>query len=712
MSSFHLLSDTIFWQHVHDADRALKWYTGVLGLVQDDRQPYEGVYMLNVPGQNHVKIALTRSGFENPKTHGILDIQTSDVFGAHRILKDKGANVEDVNNPAGAYHEFHVKDPEGYMIKIHGFVRQNKTGQEDFPRSSEPMTQPIVLSRAFTQIPAHDLYVCADWYRHVFQLDGELPKPGDRSCSLRDPAGKDTIVLWQSERGTTVSNGFKHIYAWKVKNINTVAEALRNMGMECHLPPCQEGFAMVTLSDPAGNPIIALQEPPDWGKVIGRKPEDEFPYFAHIEGVNVPVPGPRKNLWLTAEWYKLHLDASAGIPNESNRDVSLLNGMGGRIADGNENSRAHFLSNGRWIACHYFWTPSLQAAYNRLKDGGVEIESFDPEAGRLQFFDLNGNLIGLVQRPESPDQPGRAGEYKPVSSLRPQRPLTRALGLVKGSAAQLLSELGCQDKLRANAIFEAAMEFAGGRYDKEFQVELFQGGWTTAINHYTNKKMADRAAEVYADLLRTPIGTVTMEPEEINLGLPSQNVVATALHLAALSALSTQLKPVLRRLAASFERKPQENSILFKEQITSALKPLEQAEEELKALPLPTEVHPDFAQSFCRILEEMVPIRVMPADSRSGELDSVKAFVNANEAVKASAGAIMEIAVGIQSKSPLIAESLYKVCLQVQIATLSPIPGHPNAGFGAEVILPLHAFQIFENIRLLTSACSNLEKAV
>jgi len=453
------------------------------------------------------------------------------------------------------------------------------------------MAQSLILKRAFVQIPAHDLKACTEWYLNVFQLKGELPKPGDQYCSLQDAAGKGTLVLWQAEQGTTVSNGKEHICSWGVQNINIVADRIRSMGLKCDLPKTvEDGWRTAKLLDPSGNPILLVQSPSNHSK------SDEA--FAGIGGGSIPIAGARKNLWLAGEWYKQHLDAAVGTPNESNRDIGLLDGVAGRIIVGNEQSRAHFISNGRRIACFCFWTSDINEVHTRLKNGGVEIESFDTGAGSLTFFDPFGNLIGLVQQPGSSGPPEMAREYKPVTSQHPTRSLTRALGLVKGSAAQRFGELGKIDERRAKAIFEASMEFAGGRYHKDFKVELFQGNWTSEINQYTNKATAARAAEIFADIMGKPRGSESMEPEEVNLGLSSQDVVAAALHIAVLSIISTLLKPVLRRLEAGLQRKATDKAIASRVQISRILQLLEEADGELKALPLPSNVHPDLHPAY------------------------------------------------------------------------------------------------------------------
>ncbi|PYI57542.1 VOC family protein [Paenibacillus flagellatus] len=120
--------ETIFWQHVRSPDRALDWYTGVLGLRDTGRRIGDGTPVLEVPGQGAMAVALTVTGLENPKTHGILDLRTSDIDEAHRVLTSRGENVTPIDNIFDNYYEFHVTDPEGHMIKIHSFADTGSLG--------------------------------------------------------------------------------------------------------------------------------------------------------------------------------------------------------------------------------------------------------------------------------------------------------------------------------------------------------------------------------------------------------------------------------------------------------------------------------------------------------------------------------------------------------------------------------------------------------
>ena len=64
----------------------------------------------------------------------------------------------------------------------------------------------------------------------------------------------------------------------------------------------------------------------------------------------------------------------------------------------------------------------------------------------------------------------------PISGLRFPRGFVRALGLIKGAAAEVNTELDLLDSGLSSAIAEAAGEVAEGRLDSQFVVDIFQTG--------------------------------------------------------------------------------------------------------------------------------------------------------------------------------------------------------------------------------------------
>ena len=152
-------------------------------------------------------------------------------------------------------------------------------------------------------------------------------------------------------------------------------------------------------------------------------------------------------------------------------------------------------------------------------------------------------------------QTARAVENFPISGLRFPREFIRALGLIKKHAAITNSELGLLDGRIASAIQRAADEVIAGTLDGHFVVDIFQTGSGTSTNMNANEVIANRAAE----LLGAGRGEKAVHPNDhVNQGQSSNDVIPTAIHLAALSEIHSALRPSLEELREALSRKAKE----------------------------------------------------------------------------------------------------------------------------------------------------------
>jgi fumarate hydratase class II len=145
-------------------------------------------------------------------------------------------------------------------------------------------------------------------------------------------------------------------------------------------------------------------------------------------------------------------------------------------------------------------------------------------------------------------QTQRAVQNFPLSGIVLPRGFIRALGLVKWAAAGANLELGEIDKVRGFAIQKAALEVAEGRHDAHFPVDVFQTGSGTSSNMNANEVIA-RLATQYAG------GTQVHPNDHVNRCQSSNDVIPTAIHLAAALAITEQLLPGLKELAETIARK-------------------------------------------------------------------------------------------------------------------------------------------------------------
>lgn len=156
-------------------------------------------------------------------------------------------------------------------------------------------------------------------------------------------------------------------------------------------------------------------------------------------------------------------------------------------------------------------------------------------------------------------QTQRAVENFPVSGLRFPRSFIRALALIKQAAATVNMELGLLDPKLGQAIVKAAGEVADGLFDDHFVLDIFQTGSGTSTNMNANEVISNRAIE----LLGGQIGSKKpVHPNDhVNMSQSSNDVIPTAMHVAAAEAVRSHLVPELRALheglvakAAAFDK--------------------------------------------------------------------------------------------------------------------------------------------------------------
>ena len=153
-------------------------------------------------------------------------------------------------------------------------------------------------------------------------------------------------------------------------------------------------------------------------------------------------------------------------------------------------------------------------------------------------YRIERDTMGEMRVPEDAlygPQTQRAVENFPISGLRMPRAFIRALGLIKACAAQVN---GRPDVERA------ALEVAEGKYDHQFVVDVFQTGSGTSTNMNANEVIG-RLAGAHPN-------------DHVNQGQSSNDVIPTAMHVAAAQSVNEALLPAMRSLEASLEANARE----------------------------------------------------------------------------------------------------------------------------------------------------------
>ncbi|MBI4511089.1 MAG: class II fumarate hydratase [Deltaproteobacteria bacterium] len=148
-----------------------------------------------------------------------------------------------------------------------------------------------------------------------------------------------------------------------------------------------------------------------------------------------------------------------------------------------------------------------------------------------------------------------SGERMPIG-------LIHALALVKRAVAQVNLDLKVLNEEKAKAIIAAADEVISGKHDNEFPLVVWQTGSGTQTNMNLNEVIANRASEIVGG--ERGEGRKVHPNDDVNRGQSSNDVFPTAMHVAAVQALKSQLVPSMRRLRDTLARKSEEFRAVIK----------------------------------------------------------------------------------------------------------------------------------------------------
>ena len=170
-----------------------------------------------------------------------------------------------------------------------------------------------------------------------------------------------------------------------------------------------------------------------------------------------------------------------------------------------------------------------------------------------QGFRTEKDSMGELQVPESARygaQTQRAVDNFAISDTPMPRRFIQALGLIKAACAEANRDLGDLDAAIANAIIQAAESVAAGDHDAHFPVDVFQTGSGTSSNMNAN--------EVIANLATESLGRPVHPNDHVNMSQSSNDVIPTAIHVAAGVGCAEALLPALDHLAQTLEARAAE----------------------------------------------------------------------------------------------------------------------------------------------------------
>ncbi len=288
-------------------------------------------------------------------------------------------------------------------------------------------------------------------------------------------------------------------------------------------------------------------------------------------------------------------------------------------------------------------------------------------------YRIEYDSMGAVRVPKTAyygAQTQRAVENFPVSGIGFPPRFIRALGLIKLAAATTNEELRLLDTKVAAAIRKAAAEVMEGKLDKEFVVDIFQTGSGTSTNMNANEVIANRALE----LLGKRRGSREIHPNDhVNMSQSSNDVIPTAMHVAALEAVQKELLPALGALRQALAQKARQFDRVFKigrthlndatpirlgqefggyaRQIELSIERIKNAAGGLEELPLGgtavgtgINAHPEFAAKAIKRIAEMIGLNFREAMNHFEAQAGKDAVVHVSGALKTLAVSLTKIA--------------------------------------------------------------------
>ncbi|MGQ2922634.1 MAG: class II fumarate hydratase [Hydrogenophaga sp.] len=140
-----------------------------------------------------------------------------------------------------------------------------------------------------------------------------------------------------------------------------------------------------------------------------------------------------------------------------------------------------------------------------------------------------------------------------ISGERQPREIVRALAQVKRASAVVNHALGLQGAEKTQAIVQAADEVIAGAHDEEFPLVVWQTGSGTQTNMNVNEVLANRASELLGG--ERGASRLVHPNDDVNRSQSSNDVFPTAMHVAAVEAITHRLLPALALLRGTLAQK-------------------------------------------------------------------------------------------------------------------------------------------------------------
>ena len=352
----------------------------------------------------------------------------------------------------------------------------------------------------------------------------------------------------------------------------------------------------------------------------------------------------------------------------------------------------------------------------------------------------------------------------PISNLRFGRSFIKSLGLIKQSAAETNLELGLIEKDIANAIISSSQEVIDGDHDESFVVDIFQTGSGTSTNMNVNEVISNLSILKLGGEIgsRNPVHP----NDHVNKGQSSNDVIPTAIHIAAAISIKDDLIPSMKILESSLEKKSKEFWEIVKTgrthlqdatpirlgqefkgylgQVKNSINKIELALNELSILALGGTavgtgigMNPEFCGEVIKKIGDKTGIKFSETDNHFQSQSTIDGIVFASGIIRSYAVSLMKIANDIRwlgsgpragigeislpevqpgssimpgKVNPVIAESITMICAQVMGNDQTVSIAGQSGNFELNVMMPVAAHNLLESIEILSTGSKNFSE--
>ena len=341
------------------------------------------------------------------------------------------------------------------------------------------------------------------------------------------------------------------------------------------------------------------------------------------------------------------------------------------------------------------------------------------------------------------------------------RPIIRALGVLKKSAARANKDLGQLPPDVADMVISAADEVISGQLDDHFPLVVWQTGSGTQSNMNVNEVISNRAIEQAGGEMGS---TVPVHPNDhVNRGQSSNDTFPTAMHIAAVEVLENDLLPNVKILRDTLDAKAKEFADVVKigrthlqdatpitlgQEISAWVAQIDDAVAQVRhaitgllelaiggtAVGTGLNAHPEFGDLAAKYMAEETGHAFYSAENKFKALASHDAMVNASAAERTLAGALMKMANDVRrlasgpragigeieipenepgssimpgKVNPTQCEALTMVCVQVFGNDAAVAFGGTQGDYQLNVYKPVMVWNVIESAELLGQACKS-----